>query len=50
MLRQANFIRHIGKENILPHVKAALDRAQEISTSFEGIGKEVASEMQRSAL
>jgi sulfate permease, SulP family len=49
MLRQANFIRHIGKENILPHVKAALDRAREIATSFEGVGAEIASDLQRKA-
>lgn len=50
MLKQADFMRHIGEENILPHVKSALDRAREISTSFEGIGREVASDMQQSPL
>jgi sulfate permease, SulP family len=50
MLKQAGFIRHIGRENILPHVQSALDRAREIATSFEGIGKEVAADMQRAPL
>ena len=29
-LRQAEFVEHIGRENIRPHVQAALDRAAEI--------------------
>ena len=29
MLEQADFVRRIGKENILPHVQAALERARE---------------------
>jgi len=50
MLKQAGFIHHIGKENILPHVQAALARARELSSSFEGLGKEIAADMQRSPM
>jgi len=32
-MRQAGFEAHIGRENILPHVQAALERAQEIAAS-----------------
>jgi SulP family sulfate permease len=30
MLEQAEFVRHLGRENILPHVQAALQRAREV--------------------
>jgi len=50
MLEQAEFIRHIGRENILPHVAAALDRAREVKTSFDGLGKEIARDLQHAAL
>ena len=42
MLEQSEFVRHIGRENILPHVQAALDRAREVYSRFEGIGTKVA--------
>jgi len=29
-LRQSSFLRHLGEENMLPHVEAALSRAREI--------------------
>ncbi len=41
-LKQGEFIDHIGKENILPHVQAALQRAVEVYGSFSGIGDEAA--------
>jgi SulP family sulfate permease len=50
MLKQAEFVRHLGKENILPHVQAALVRAREVNTTFEGLGKEIAADLQRAAL
>jgi SulP family sulfate permease len=30
MLHQADFVRHLGKNNLLPHVQAALERAREL--------------------
>jgi sulfate permease, SulP family len=50
MLEQAEFVRHLGGENILPHVEAALNRAREVNTTFEGLGKEIAADLQRAAL
>src|SRR5262249_44603867 len=33
MLEQAEFVRHIGEDNILPHVEAALMRAREVKAA-----------------
>jgi len=33
LLRRSSFLRHLGEENMLPHVEAALSRAREI---YEG--------------
>jgi SulP family sulfate permease len=50
MLKQAEFVRHLGRENILPHVQAALSRAREVDQSFEGLGKEIAVDLSRALL
>jgi SulP family sulfate permease len=50
MLKQADFVRHLGRENILPHVQAALTRAREVNADFEGLGKEMAADLSRAAL
>jgi SulP family sulfate permease len=50
MLEQAEFVRHIGQENILLHVEAALKRATELNTSFDRLGKEIAADLQHAAL
>jgi SulP family sulfate permease len=50
MLKQAEFVHHLGRENILPHVQAALSRAREVNTSFEGLGNEIAADLSRAAL
>jgi SulP family sulfate permease len=47
LLRQSSFLAHIGPENILPHVDAALHRAADIAEDFGGIGQEVAKEYQK---
>jgi SulP family sulfate permease len=39
---QSDFNEIIGRENILPHVQAALDRAKDIFEGFDGVGMEVA--------
>lgn len=44
LLEQSDFIRHIGRENILPHIDAALNRAQEGAAEFGGVGHEIATE------
>ena len=45
LLSRSEFIEHIGRENILPHVQAALARAREINSNFEGVGAEFAADM-----
>jgi SulP family sulfate permease len=49
LLQKADFIEHIGRENVLPHVEAALQRAREIGTAFGGVGQEMADDFQRSS-
>ena len=44
LLKQSAFLEHIGRENILPHVEAALHRAREIAAGFDGVGWEIARE------
>ena len=41
-IEESDFVEVIGRENILPHVQAALDRAQDIFAGFDGVGLEVA--------
>jgi SulP family sulfate permease len=50
LLEQAEFIEHVGRENILPHVEAALSRAREISAGFSGVGQEMAEDFQRGSI
>jgi SulP family sulfate permease len=50
LLRQADFTRHVGSENILPHVEAALQRAQQINAAFGGVGQEMADEFRRASI
>jgi SulP family sulfate permease len=42
LLQKADFIEHIGPENVLPHIESALRRAQEINAAFGGVGQEMA--------
>jgi SulP family sulfate permease len=46
LLSRADFVDEVGRENILPNVQAALARAGEINGSFDGVGAEIASEME----
>ena len=50
LLERAEFVEHVGPDNILPNVTAALDRARRINESFAGLGDEVAAEMQDQSL
>ena len=45
LLSQADVMEEVGRENILPNVDAALRRAREISSSFSGVGLEIADDM-----
>jgi SulP family sulfate permease len=49
-LERAEFVEHVGGDNILPNVSAALDRARQINSSFAGLGDEVAADMKRKSL
>jgi SulP family sulfate permease len=50
LLQQGDFTRHVGAENILPHVEAALNRAREIAAAFGGVGPEMAADFRRISL
>jgi sulfate permease, SulP family len=50
LLHKADFMEHIGRENVLPHIEAALQRAREINTGFGGVGQEMADDFRRSSL
>jgi hypothetical protein len=41
---------HIGIDNFVPHIEAALSRAEEIHARFSGIGEEVARDLATAAL
>ena len=46
LISRSDFVKHVGPENVLPHVEAALARVSEIQGDFEGIGRELAVEME----
>ena len=50
LLEQADFVRHIGEDNILPHVEAALSRAERIYSGFAGVGEDAATGLATAAL
>jgi SulP family sulfate permease len=50
LISRSDFQKHVGAENVLPHVQAALARAQEIQADFAGIGRELAAEMEHHPL
>ena len=49
-MEQTEFISHIGRENIHPHVQDALDRARQIFEDFSGVGEEVAQDMAKARM
>jgi SulP family sulfate permease len=50
LLHRADFINHIGRDNVLPHIDAALQRAGEINSAFGGVGQEMAGHFQQTRL
>jgi SulP family sulfate permease len=50
LLSRSDFLEHVGAENVLPHVQAALARAREVQGDFEGLGHEMAMELERRSL
>ena len=49
LLEQSSFVEHFGRDNILPHVDAALARAQEIAEGFGGLGQDFTKEYETRA-
>jgi sulfate permease, SulP family len=45
LISRSDFLKHIGPENVLPHVQAALARAQELQGDFEGVGRDLAADL-----
>ena len=50
LISQSEFLEHVGRENVLPHVQAALARARVILADFAGVGHEFALELERRPL
>jgi SulP family sulfate permease len=50
LLKKAEFIEHIGRQNVLPHIEAALERARQINAEFGGVGQEMAEDFQKTIL
>ena len=46
----SEFLEHVGAENVLPHIRAALERAADIQSGFAGVGKHLAQEISRRPL
>jgi SulP family sulfate permease len=46
LITQSDFRKHVGDQNVLPHVQAALARAREIQSEFTGVGRELALDLE----
>ena len=44
-MRQAEFEQHVGRENICPHIKEALERAKALYEGSNGVGEKVESQV-----
>jgi SulP family sulfate permease len=50
LISRSDFLEHVGAENVLPHVQAALARARELQGDFEGVGHDLALDLERRPL
>jgi SulP family sulfate permease len=50
MLQAGDFLDEIGRENLCPHVEAALERAKQVYAAFGGVGPEMAEDFSRSRM
>ena len=50
LISRSGFLKHVGPENVLPNIRAALARVNEIQGDFEGIGRELALQMEHRPL
>ena len=46
LISGSGFLKHVGSGNVLPHVQAALASARELQGDFEGVGRELALELE----
>ena len=49
-LHQAEFVDHVGAKNIVPHVQAALARAEEIHSRFSLLDEDAARDLATASL
>jgi SulP family sulfate permease len=49
-LAQAEFVSHVGQDNIVPHVQAALDRARDIRSRFSGLADAAARDLEHAPM
>jgi SulP family sulfate permease len=49
-LQRSEFLEHLGRENLLPHVEGALERAKQVYAAFGGVGPEMADDFSRTSL
>jgi len=50
LLERSEFIDKLGRQNVLPHIQAALDRAKEVMQDFGGVGSEMAQDFEKSKI
>ena len=50
LISRSTFLKHVGPENVLPNIQAALARVNEIQGDFQGVGRELAVEMEHRPL
>ena len=50
MITSGDFLEHLGRENLLPHVEAAIERAKQINSAFGGVGSEMADDFSKSTI
>src|SRR5580765_3414585 len=50
LISQSDFLEHVGVENVLPNVQAALTRANQVQSEFAGVAQEMATAMRRKSL
>jgi sulfate permease, SulP family len=50
LLSRSDFLKHVGEENVLPHVQAALARARQLQGNFEGVGPDLITDLERHPL
>jgi SulP family sulfate permease len=50
LLARSEFLKHLGPENVLPNVQAAIDRAQALRGDFEGVAPELVQDLEHHPL